>query len=146
MPRCVSNTKGGLQCKRSACEGIRTCSSHAPDCSICLDKMVISKSSVLACGHAFHVDCIDKWTDRSNLCPICKTVIEGVVIVPQVKCDESIDESLYNSDEFRSCVIGYVHLVDTWSIDTDLWLTKFNKGAILFDVKTKVILRYFDTV
>ncbi|KAJ2001959.1 hypothetical protein GGI04_001280 [Coemansia thaxteri] len=49
----------------------------SPECSICLtpfdsDEVV----RVLVCGHTYHTECIDVWlTQRSSLCPICKTDI-----------------------------------------------------------------------
>jgi hypothetical protein len=43
------------------------------DCSICLASYQ-SKDTLrsLPCGHSFHTDCIDRWLERSTLCPICK--------------------------------------------------------------------------
>ena len=63
------------------CEG---CSSSPPhvlavdegECAICLDP--IAKDAwirPIACGHAFHADCLDRWLDgyaRAAVCPLCQ--------------------------------------------------------------------------
>ena len=33
--------------------------------------------SVLECGHQFHVDCIAKWMERKNECPLCRQTINN---------------------------------------------------------------------
>ena len=41
---------------------------------ICLDKLKNDnyKNAVLECGHKFHSDCILKWIENKNNCPICR--------------------------------------------------------------------------
>ncbi len=39
-------------------------------CGICLE--AAEDGSVTACGHTFHSECLDKWTQRSNTCPLCR--------------------------------------------------------------------------
>ena len=39
-------------------------------CSICL--IDINKPIFLHCGHHFHQDCILKWLDSKNTCPMCR--------------------------------------------------------------------------
>jgi hypothetical protein len=41
------------------------------DCSICLDDVGSSKPCNLGCGHVFHLDCIIKWKDVNDSCPMC---------------------------------------------------------------------------
>ncbi|KAF5961882.1 hypothetical protein HYC85_003091 [Camellia sinensis] len=43
-------------------------------CVICLEeyKNMDDVGTMKTCGHDFHVDCIKKWLEMKNLCPICK--------------------------------------------------------------------------
>lgn len=48
------------------------------DCPICLQNLrclqdLPGETRVLICAHKFHKDCIDKWLETKNTCPICKT-------------------------------------------------------------------------
>ena len=52
------------------------------ECAICHERMLIGSFTkrpfvLLACGHAFHVDCMSKWItiNDANPCPSCRTVI-----------------------------------------------------------------------
>jgi hypothetical protein len=43
-------------------------------CVICLDDITSNLHS-LPCHHDFHVNCIEKWTKKSNSCPLCRKII-----------------------------------------------------------------------
>jgi hypothetical protein len=48
------------------------------NCSICLDKIdkkQLKNSTYLNCNHAFHLECINKWTINKNTCPNCREPI-----------------------------------------------------------------------
>ena len=48
---------------------------HNDVCCICLNDLIgRNAKTVLQCKHIFHKDCIKKWNDFSNACPICKAV------------------------------------------------------------------------
>lgn len=52
------------------------------DCAICQDKIEKGQMMTrLPCtetiNHIFHSECIDKWFDRKNTCPICRSIITG---------------------------------------------------------------------
>ena len=34
------------------------------------------KYMVIACGHIFHTDCVEKWFDRKKECPNCRASME----------------------------------------------------------------------
>lgn len=43
------------------------------ECAICLSQYEEGEQvKEVPCHHAFHVDCIDKWLNMSNFCPVCK--------------------------------------------------------------------------
>ena len=47
-------------------------------CAICQDDMEDkSKNKILQCNHQFHTECIDKWINMRNLCPICNKKIDN---------------------------------------------------------------------
>eukprot|EP00931_Biecheleriopsis_adriatica_P022684 TRINITY_DN14510_c0_g2_i1.p1 TRINITY_DN14510_c0_g2~~TRINITY_DN14510_c0_g2_i1.p1 ORF type:complete len:383 (+),score=88.21 TRINITY_DN14510_c0_g2_i1:95-1150(+) len=46
---------------------------ESPECSICLDDLVIGESALrLPCGHLFHEECVKDWLKKSNECPVCR--------------------------------------------------------------------------
>lgn len=49
-----------------------------PDnCPICQDEMKANETiQTLPCSHKFHKDCIQKWIEMRNLCPLCKRVAD----------------------------------------------------------------------
>jgi hypothetical protein len=46
------------------------------DCIICIEPLKKNKSKELNCKHTFHIECIQKWYDVQQTCPICRTVID----------------------------------------------------------------------
>ena len=44
-------------------------------CAICWDD-VYPANYVISCNHNYHYDCIKKWFERSNRCPVCR---QGVI-------------------------------------------------------------------
>lgn len=47
---------------------------YTPDqCSICLN-MISQERQRLICNHSFHNDCIMKWLERDNRCPVCRKI------------------------------------------------------------------------
>jgi len=48
-------------------------------CSICLAELSVgSKAIRLLCLHIYHDECIMKWLDRSNTCPMCRQSVSHV--------------------------------------------------------------------
>uniref|UniRef100_A0A0K2UHP7 BRCA1associated proteinlike [Megachile rotundata] n=1 Tax=Lepeophtheirus salmonis TaxID=72036 RepID=A0A0K2UHP7_LEPSM len=74
-----------------------------PLCSICLERMDESVSTVLTilCNHTFHGSCLAKWEDLS--CPVCRYVQTPEVVAEQ-KCSEC-----QSCEDLWICLIcGYV--------------------------------------
>ncbi|KAI9288390.1 hypothetical protein BC943DRAFT_377502 [Umbelopsis sp. AD052] len=47
-------------------------------CSICLDAYkLVDKLWVLPCHHEFHMDCVNRWFDTSQKCPICRHIVDS---------------------------------------------------------------------
>ena len=68
-------------------------------CPICLLKY--KKSDIikeLPCNHIFHKNCILKWIEKSNICPICKYDITGDINNIELK-NTSDEESKENDNE-----------------------------------------------
>lgn len=40
-------------------------------CSICIDE-IKETTSILDCGHGYHLKCLDKWLEYASTCPICR--------------------------------------------------------------------------
>lgn len=48
------------------------------ECSVCLSPMVNPVRT--SCGHDYHAECLAKWLDEHNNCPLCRTeIVDGVV-------------------------------------------------------------------
>lgn len=45
---------------------------NSNECSICLLSLTNSKNKKLQCNHVFHYDCIEKWLNIKNICPLCR--------------------------------------------------------------------------
>jgi len=49
---------------------------EAERCMVCLEDFSEGDAvRMLACMHAFHPPCVDKWLKMNNKCPICKHVV-----------------------------------------------------------------------
>jgi hypothetical protein len=66
LRQCTGLTKKGSKCKRT-----EKCQWHTPiSCSICFEE--IDKKYNTNCNHTFHEECILKWYQYSNGCPVCR--------------------------------------------------------------------------
>lgn len=55
------------------------------NCSICLEQFTEdARYTSLQCSHTFHKDCIDKWLENNETCPICRDVCVDVDVIRQV--------------------------------------------------------------
>ena len=44
------------------------------DCTICLDALKSNENVInLPCNHYYHEDCIKRWLNEQNFCPVCRT-------------------------------------------------------------------------
>jgi hypothetical protein len=54
-------------------------SSQNDFCSICLNELSENRY-ILGCAHHFHENCIFRWLEENNSCPICRSVVDDSVI------------------------------------------------------------------
>jgi hypothetical protein len=56
---------------------VETTNENLNQCSVCLENINVGESCVtLECNHKFHVQCIERWCERHNTCPVCRHQIE----------------------------------------------------------------------
>ena len=59
-------------------------------CSIChLDLNDLQRT--LNCNHIFHTECINRWLERRNTCPLCRTIVPNTRVIHTL---ESIQQSI----------------------------------------------------
>ena len=47
------------------------------ECSICLNPVRYTRrSKQLDCGHLYHKECIDRWMEVGNTCPMCRSLVQ----------------------------------------------------------------------
>jgi hypothetical protein len=51
-----------------------------PECVICLDTFTTIYTTLDCCSHQFHENCIKKWSEMTNLCPLCKRRFNSIKI------------------------------------------------------------------
>lgn len=73
-PRSYHLKKECRKCKdKKPTESLKNCSPLSGDeCSICYNGYV-SSGTKLRCGHFYHEQCILRWLETSNTCPLCRT-------------------------------------------------------------------------
>ena len=47
------------------------------ECSICLENIEEGSKKIVRCGHIFHGECIGKWLEDHDKCPLCiQTIVD----------------------------------------------------------------------
>lgn len=75
-----NSNQGATEQQIEACPQRNATEQDDGECSICLSDFCKDQTILrsLPCGHSFHRDCIDRWFERSTLCPICKSSLQDV--------------------------------------------------------------------
>lgn len=47
-------------------------------CGVCFEEVKGGERGIIACGHCFCFDCITRWAQASNTCPLCKVRIREI--------------------------------------------------------------------
>lgn len=51
---------------------------HLTSCPICLEHFTLDNPAILLkCEHGFHLQCLESWRQRSAVCPMCFTPLNG---------------------------------------------------------------------
>ncbi|KAL3505700.1 hypothetical protein ACH5RR_031082 [Cinchona calisaya] len=52
------------------------------ECAVCLSEFEDGEKGRLLpkCNHSFHIDCIDMWFHSHSTCPICRALVEPVIV------------------------------------------------------------------
>jgi len=67
--RCQGLTKLGTKCKRN-----HNCIWHKLEtCPVCLEEVPFKLSHVTTCRHTYHKECITRWFEASDECPVCRS-------------------------------------------------------------------------
>ena len=100
------------------------------NCAICLEKFILKTEinivdieektskgiklidnkddiSTLNCGHQFHTNCIAKWMEKKNDCPLCRQKINPKYNQDEAKMVWGVQNELYNNNYDN---INYEHL------------------------------------
>ncbi|KAI3819486.1 hypothetical protein L1987_13325 [Smallanthus sonchifolius] len=74
------------------------------ECAICLSLFEEEEigRKLPACGHAFHVECIDMWLHSHSTCPICRAAIHSRKIEIEITDPETDSSGSTIEDELRS--------------------------------------------
>lgn len=80
-----------------------------PECTICLGAVQEGEAvrALPACGHVFHVPCIDTWLASSSSCPVCRAEVEpppptvGSARFVQEKLQDAVKEEAGSSTPER---------------------------------------------
>ena len=101
-----------VTCNGNRCNGPilmdNLCARHLKQtCSICLEQVPSTNSAKakrLSCGHAFHYNCILKWFETSDECPVCR---QKQLKDPIIMFKGNVEESMRTL--YRDAIKTYEH-------------------------------------
>ena len=80
-----------LKMTESTNESMSTQSECSNECTICLLQYTDETKKATECRHIFHQECIDRWLQENNSCPLCRHVL-------QQHTRSTIDEEVPNTN------------------------------------------------
>jgi hypothetical protein len=95
------------------------------ECSICFAKIRAKMLYRLPCEHIFHEDCIKKWINEQNSCPLCRKVV-----------DENKTTSL---PENRRISVQISVLISHNSSSNDSEETDFDRQEVLSNIENHIM-------
>lgn len=86
------------------------------DCSICLENMnknnEIPNCIQFCCKQNYHFECIKKWVDENNTCPICRKVLNRNILV-------KLEQIQINYEEIKQREIRANYIIKTLMKDIE---------------------------
>ena len=73
----------------------RRSSTHG-ECAICLRNMHKLTVKHTPCRHTYHARCLNKWLQRDQRCPLCRTYLETLTYDPQ-----EFRQLMYDGEQFQ---------------------------------------------
>ena len=104
---------------------------NTDDCPICMDKMDrICTLSITNCDHVFHNSCLNKWRNKKNSCPMCRTFINLERELPKSKSNTNI----FNYNYFKNSLDNLKEALDEVFEDETALIYNFSdETAYLLD-------------
>lgn len=131
QPICSAYTKWNRRCCLHVEEGGEFCKRHKKmkfnTCDICYGNMYCETK--LACNHSFCTNCIYKWSNKGDSCPICRKVMFYVNHSREVKIRRATD-MIYKADHLLSVDGGFDEKFMTEVLEYLLeneWLESFDR-------------------
>ena len=54
------------------------------ECTICLFNYTEKTKKITECSHTFHTECLDRWLETNNSCPLCRTELREQLQEPPI--------------------------------------------------------------
>lgn len=101
--RCTAQCKNTKRCRlhtknNEFCHIHNSKKQFICQCPICLEDIYdisYSKFISLHCSHTFHKNCIAKWKNKNNTCPMCRTLISTDINIKPIYSPTPVRRTLY---------------------------------------------------
>jgi hypothetical protein len=105
------------------------------ECSICFSSIKAKNAFKLPCDHIFHEDCINKWSNQNNSCPLCRKIIdENKPIEPERRLSIQISVLIAHNNTSSNLEEQQPQLPESETQD-DVLLRIYNIQDQLFDLQ-----------
>ena len=79
---------------------------HNSECSVCLCSMQHKAVKFLQCKHVFHLNCINKWLNKQNTCPLCRELVGNPYLTYDRNISTIIQEIIHALDVYPEYYIS----------------------------------------
>lgn len=146
-PICMGYTSKNMRCCAKVSNGERYCKRHAKattnnsvTCGICYE--TIFHETKLPCDHAFCTNCIYRWSNKGDSCPMCRRTMLFICHSRDVKIQRAMD-LIVLADRARNLCWKYGMAVDVMNETVEFLLQ--NEWMDSFDREYKqIVLTYID--
>lgn len=146
-PICMGYTSKNMRCCTKVSTGERYCKRHAKKtindsvtCGICYE--TIFHETKLPCDHAFCTNCIYRWSNKGESCPMCRRTMLFICHSRDVKIQRAMD-LIVLADRARNLCWKYGMAADVMNETVEFLLQ--NEWMDSFDREYKqIVLTYVD--